>query len=378
MSDDFDWKKIAVAAGKVVAGVGKVAAGATGGPAAAQGVADAEMGIYGALDGFGVQVPGAAEAGPAAKEPPQVTPAAKEVSPKAAPATPGVSPPASKVTSQLSAPSLVATAPVTAALDMQTLAPERTPDSPPMRTEVTPSVAVQPQKVSQKMSPTVTPDAPSRREPSRLDSFERGGRQAALAPSPSQSAGAFHRVDQFDREATRSRPLPAAPPAPTPQEQESQALVAVLVAAGWSNDEAQVIERGRSAESLRLIGPIVEDSEVRVSAVPIEKVTAQLVKEVPGQVKVSGGSPPWLLLFSRLWLLPPSEKLVLEDRLLSGISDSDPQLLTARAQLPEYVTLARTSAVPPAELQRDVGRLPTDQLWLLRAAVAGSKQTGGK
>ena len=83
------------------------------------------------------------------------------------------------------------------------------------------------------------------------------------------------------------------------------------------------------------------------------------------------------IAFSRLWLLPPSEKLVMEDRLLSGISDSDPQLLTAREQLPEYVTLARTSAVPPAELQRDVGRLPTDQLWLLRAAVAGSKQTGG-
>mgnify|MGYP000899036413 CR=1 FL=1 len=379
MSDDFDWKKIAVAAGKVVAGVGKVAAGATGGPAAAQGVADAETGIYGALDGFGVQVPGAAEAGPAAKEPPQVTPAAKEVSPKAAPATPGVSPPAPKVTPQLSAPSLVARPPGTAAIDMQTLAPERTQGSPPMRTEVTPSVAVQPQKVSQEMSPAVPPDAPSRREPSRLESFERGDRQAALAPtpSPSQSAGTFHRVDQFDREATRSRPLPAAPPAPTPQEQESQALIAVLVAAGWSNDEAQIIERGRSTESLRLIGPIVEDSEVRVSAVPIEKVTAQLVKEVPGQVKVSGGSPPWLLAFSRLWLLPPSEKLVLEDRLLSGISDSDPQLLTAREQLPEYVTLARTSAVPPAELQRDVGRLPTDQLWLLRAAVAGSKQTGG-
>lgn len=379
MSDDFDWKKIAVAAGKVVAGVGKVAAGATGGPAAAQGVADAETGIYGALDGFGVKVPGAAEAGPAAKEPPQVTPAAKEVSPKAATATPGVSPAAPKVTPQLSAPSLVATPPGTPPLDMQTLAPERTPGSPPMRTEVTPSMAVSPQRVSQEMSPAVPPDAPSRREPSRLDSFERGGRQAALSPSPSpsQSAGSFHRVEQFDREATRSRPLPAAPPAPTPQEQESQALVAVLVAASWSNDEAQIIERGRSAESLRLIGPIVEDSEVRVSAVPIEKVTAQLVKEAPGQVKVSGTSPPWLLAFSRLWLLPPLEKLVMEDRLIAGISDSDPQLLTAREQLPEYVTLASTSAVPPAELQRDVGRLPTDQLWLLRAAVAGSKQTGG-
>jgi hypothetical protein len=151
----------------------------------------------------------------------------------------------------------------------------------------------------------------------------------------------------------------------------------VLVAAGWSNDEAQVIERGRSTESLRLIGPIVEDSEVRVSAVPIEKVTAQLVKEVPGQVKVSGGSPPWLLSFSRLWLLPSSERFAMEDRLLAGIADADPQLLTAREALPEYVTLARTSEVSSAELQRDVGRLPTDQLWLLRAAVAGSKQTGG-
>ncbi len=376
MSDDFDWKKIAVAAGKVVAGVGKVAAGATGGPAAAQGVADAETGIYGTLDGFGVKVPGAADAGPTAKETSQVTPAAKEVSPKAAPATPAVSLPAPRVTPGLAAPSLVATPPGTAALDMQTLAQERTPGSLPIRTEVTPSVAVQPQKVSQDMSPAVPPDAPSRREPSRLDSFERGGRQAALAPT--QTVGSFHRVDQFDREATRSRPLPAAPPAPTPQEQESQTLVAVLVAAGWSTAEAQLIERGRSTESLRLIGPLVEDSEVRVSAVPIEKVTAQLVKEVPGRVKVSGTSPPWLLSFSRLWLLPPSDKLSMEDRLLSGIADDNPQLLTAREQLPEYVTLASTSAVPPAELQRDVGRLSNDQLWLLRAAVAGSKQTGGK
>ncbi len=378
MSDDFDWKKIAVAAGKVVAGVGKVAAGATGGPAAAQGVADAETGIYGTLDGFGVKVPGAADAGPAAKETPQVTPTAKDVSPKAAPATSAMSPPAPGVTPGLAAPSLVATPPGTAALDMQTLAPERTPGSLPIRTEVTPSVSVQPQKVSQDMSPAVPPNAPSRREPSRLDSFERGGRLMALAPTPPPRVGSFHRVDQFDREATRSRPLPAAPPAPTPQEQESQALVAVLVAAGWSTAEAQLIERGRSTESLRLIGPIVEDSEVRVSAVPIEKVTAQLVKEVPGRVKVNGTSAPWLLVFSRLWHLPSSERFAAEDSLLAGLSDNDPQLLTAREQLPEYVTLASTSPVSSAELQRDVGRLSTDQLWLLRAAVAGSKQTGGK
>ena len=203
-------------------------------------------------------------------------------------------------------------------------------------------------------APVVPPQAPQlvppQTQPSRLERFERDGR-----PLPS----------------------PAPPPAPTADDMERTKLLRALSSRGWSDEEARLLEAGRSTESLRLIGPIVEDSGVRVSAVPIERVTAQLVKEVPGQVKVSGGSPPWLLSFSRLWLLPPSEKLVLEDRLLSGIADSDPQLLTAREQLPEYVTLARTSAVPPAELQRDVGRLPTDQLWLLRAAVAGSKQTGG-
>lgn len=204
-------------------------------------------------------------------------------------------------------------------------------------------------------APVVPPQAPQlvppQTQPSRLERFERDGR-----PLPS----------------------PAPPPAPTADDMERTKLLRALSSRGWSDEEARLLEAGRSTESLRLIGPIVEDSGVRVSAVPIERVTAQLVKEVPGQVKVSGGSPPWLLSFSRLWLLPPSEKLVLEDRLLSGIADSDPQLLTAREQLPEYVTLASTSAVSPAELQRDVGRLPTDQLWLLRAAVAGSKQTGGK
>ena len=199
--------------------------------------------------------------------------------------------------------------------------------------------------------PQAPPIVPPQTQPSRLERFERDGR-----PLPS----------------------PAPPSAPTAEDMERTKLLRALSARGWTNDEAQVIERGRSTESLRLIGPIVEDSEVRVSAVPIEKVTAQLVKEVPGQVKVSGTSPPWLLSFSRLYLLPSSERFAMEDRLLVGITDDDPQLLTARAQLPEYVTLPSTSAVPPAELQRDVGRLPTDQLWLLRAAVAGSKQTGGK
>ena len=230
----------------------------------------------------------------------------------------------------------------------QTAPAQPTPQAPPATTP--PPQPVTPVATAPIVPPQAPPIVPPQTQPSRLERFERDGR-----PLPS----------------------PAPPSAPTAEDQERTKLLRALSTRGWTNDEAQIIERGRSTESLRLIGPIVEDSEVRVSAVPIEKVTAQLVKEVPGQVKVSGGSPPWLLAFSRLWLLPPSEKLVLEDRLLSGISDSDPQLLTAREQLPEYVTLARTSAVPPAELQRDVGRLPTDQLWLLRAAVAGSKQTGG-
>ena len=199
--------------------------------------------------------------------------------------------------------------------------------------------------------PQAPPLVPPQTQPSRLERFERDGR-----PLPS----------------------PAPPPAPTAEDMERTKLLRALSSRGWSDEKARLLEAGRSTESLRLIGPIVEDSGVRVSAVPIEKVTAQLVKEVPGRVKVSGTSPPWLLVFSRLWHLPTSEKLAMEDRLLSGIADDNPQLLTAREQLPEYVTLASTSAVPPAELQRDVGRLSNDQLWLLRAAVAGSKQTGGK
>jgi len=215
----------------------------------------------------------------------------------------------------------------------------------------TPPQPVTPVATAPIVPPQAPPLVPPQTQPSRLERFERDGR-----PLPS----------------------PAPPPAPTAEDMERTKLLRALSSRGWSDEEARLLEAGRSAESLRLIGPIVEDSEVRVSAVPIERVTAQLVKEVPGRVKVSGTSPPWLLVFSRLWLLPPSEKLAMEDRLLAGLSDHNPQLLTAREQLPEYVTLASTSAVPPAELQRDVGRLSNDQLWLLRAAVAGSKQTGGK
>ncbi len=223
--------------------------------------------------------------------------------------------------------------------------------APPAEPATTPPQPVTPVATAPIVPPQAPPLVPPQTQPSRLERFERDGR-----PLPS----------------------PAPPPAPTADDMERTKLLRALSSRGWSDEEARLLEAGRSAESLRLIGPIVEDSEVRVSAVPIEKVTAQLVKEVPGRVKVSGTSPPWLLVFSRLWHLPPSEKLAMEDRLLAGLTDNDPQFLTAREQLPEYVTLASTSAVSSAELQRDVGRLSTDQLWLLRAAVAGSKQTGGK
>jgi len=223
--------------------------------------------------------------------------------------------------------------------------PQATPASTPPPPPVTP-VATAPI-----VPPQAPPFVPPQTELSRLERFERDGR-----PLPS----------------------PAPPPSPTPEDLERTRLLRTLVSRGWSDDEARLLEAGRSTESLRLIGPIVEDSEVRVSAVPIEKVTAQLVKEVPGRVKVNGGTPPWLLVFSRLWLLPQSAKLAIEDSLLAGITGNDPQLRTAQEQLPEWVTLASVDAVSSAELQRDVGRLSNDQLWLLRAAVAGSKQTGGK
>lgn len=231
----------------------------------------------------------------------------------------------------------------------------QTPAPGQLAPQVTPAAAVPPQPVTPVATapigpPQAPPFVPPQTELSRLERFERDGR-----PLPS----------------------PAPPSAPTAEDMERTKLLRALSSRGWSDSEARLLEAGRSTESLRLIGPIVEDSEVRVSAVPIEKVTAQLVKEVPGRVKVNGTSAPWLLVFSRLWHLPSSERFAMEDGLLAGLTDNDPQLLTARAQLPEYVTLASTSAVSSSELQRDVGRLSTDQLWLLRAAVAGSKQTGG-
>jgi len=231
----------------------------------------------------------------------------------------------------------------------------QTPTAQSAPSPVTPVTTPPPQSVTPvATAPFVPPQAPpflppQPKEPSRLERFERDGR-----PLPS----------------------PAPPSPPTAEDMERTKLLRTLTARGWSEDEARVLEAGRSTESLRLVGTIAEDSEVRVSAVPIEKVTAQLVKEVPGRVKVNGASPAWLLVFTRLWHLPQSEKLAMEDSLLAGLTDTDPQLLTARQQLPEYVTLASTSAVSTAELQRDVGRLSNDQLWLLRAAVAGSKQTG--
>lgn len=224
-------------------------------------------------------------------------------------------------------------------------APQASPATTPPPQPVTP-VATAPF-----VPPQAPPLVPPQMQPSRLERFERDGR-----PLPS----------------------PAPPPAPTAEDMERTKLLRALSARGWNDEEARLLEAGRSTESLRLIGPIVEDSELRVSAVPIEKVTAQLVKEVPGRVKVNGTSAPWLLVFSRLWLLPQSAKLAIEDSLLAGITGNDPQLRTAQEQLPEWVTLASVDAVSSAELQRDVGRLSNDQLWLLRAAVAGSKQTGGK
>lgn len=380
MSDDFDWKKIAVAAGKVVAGVGKVAAGATGGPAAAQGVADAETGIYGALDGFGVKVPGAADAGPAAKETPQVTPTAKDVSPKAAPATSAMSPPAPRVTPGLAAPSLVATPPGTAALDMQTLAPERTPGSLPIRTEVTPSVAVQPQNVSQDMSPAVLPDVTPnvtlRREPSRLDSFERGGRQAMSWPTPSQSVVALDRVERFDREATRRKPLPAAPPAPTAQEQESQALVAVLVSSGWSVEQAQLIERGRSAESLRLLGP--QRAGRRLPTVAGESLPMHGARQVArlgtlsgGQVTRLGASKPWLRVFAAYRAMGTNERQIFATEALRNIDQTRLQSTT----LPVDIQLPQEpfSNNPQGLLER-FQALSDDEKWLIRKAIDESEQ----
>jgi hypothetical protein len=64
---------------------------------------------------------------------------------------------------------------------------------------------------------------------------------------------------------------------------------------------------------------------------------------------------------------------------LQGIAENDPLLLTALGQLPlGEITLPQVGAVPMAELQRDMERLSAEQLWLLRAAVAGSLANRGK
>jgi hypothetical protein len=49
-----------------------------------------------------------------------------------------------------------------------------------------------------------------------------------------------------------------------------------------------------------------------------------------------------------------------------------------RVRLPDEITLPQVGAVPMAELQRDMERLSAEQLWLLRAAVAGSLANRGK
>jgi hypothetical protein len=195
------------------------------------------------------------------------------------------------------------------------------------------------------------PLVPPQSEPSRLERFERDGR-----PLPS----------------------PAPPPAPTAEEIERANLLRSLGSRGWNQDEARILEAGRSRDSLRLIGPIVPDAAVRVSAVPMEMVRGEPVKQVSGTIRVTGSSPPWLLSFARYWLLGTAERSTIEGSLLQGIADNDPLLRTALGQLPDEITLPQVGAVPMAELQRDMERLSAEQLWLLRAAVAGSLANRGK
>lgn len=220
-----------------------------------------------------------------------------------------------------------------------------TPPSAPTQPTITP-IATAPIVVPQ--SP---PLVPPQTQPSRLERFERDGR-----PLPS----------------------PAPPPAPTAEEIERANVLRSLASRGWNQDEARILEAGRSRDSLRLIGPIVPDTAVRVSAVPMEMVRGEPVKQVSGTVRVTGSSPPWLLSFARYWLLGTAERSTIEGSLLQGIADNDPLLRTALGQLPDEITLPQVGAVPMAELQRDMERLSAEQLWLLRAAVAGSLANRGK
>lgn len=220
-----------------------------------------------------------------------------------------------------------------------------TPPSAPAQPTITP-IATAPI-----VAPPTPPLVPPQSEPSRLERFERDGR-----PLPS----------------------PAPPPAPTAEEIERANLLRSLGSRGWNPDEARILEAGRSRDSLRLIGPIVPDTAVRVSAVPMEMVRGEPVKQVSGTVRVTGSSPPWLLAFERYWLLGTAERSTIESSLLQGIADNDPLLHTALGQLPDEITLPQVGAVPMAELQRDMERLSAEQLWLLRAAVAGSLANRGK
>ena len=236
------------------------------------------------------------------------------------------------------------------------------PQATPPLAQATPAAPTPPSAPAQ---PTITPIAtapivalptpplvPPQSEPSRLERFERDGR-----PLPS----------------------PAPPPAPTAEEIERANLLRSLGSRGWSPDEARILEAGRSRDSLRLIGPIVPDTAVRVSAVPMEMVRGGPVKQVSGTVRFTGSSPPWLLWFARYRLLGTAERSTIESSLLQGIAENDPLLLTALGQLPlGEITLPQVGAVPMAELQRDMERLSAEQLWLLRAAVAGSLANRGK
>ncbi len=368
MSEDFDWKKIAVAAGKLVAGVGKVAAGATGGPAAAQGVADAETGIYGALDGFGVQVPGAAQGAPAD---------AQKVTPQVTPPAPVVTPPAPKMTPPVNGSSLVATPPgTTSPLDMRTALPEVTGEP----SEVTSGVAAQLLKVTSVVSqpgaaaPLESP--PTRREPSRLDSFERGGRLAALSPTQSANQIVVNRVDRFDREVTRTRPLPAAPPGPTAQEQESQALVAVLVDSGWTTANAQLIERGRTPESLRLLGRLSPGRRVPMfERVPIAESEATQVVRLgtlsDGRVTRLGSFPAWTRVFALYRILSTPERKVIATQLLRNIDSARLESIT----LPVNIELPDVKPVSdPMALISLFDILREDEQWLVRKAIEESEQ----
>ena len=115
------------------------------------------------------------------------------------------------------------------------------------------------------VAPPTPPLVPPQSQPSRLERFERDGR-----PLPS----------------------PAPPPGPSAEEIERENLLRSLELRGWTPSEARILVAGRSRDSLRLIGPIVPDAAVRVSAVPMEMVRGEPVKQVSGTIRVTGSSPP--------------------------------------------------------------------------------------